>query len=323
MARLDVKQNPRIHMLELADIFYETFEQFEAVYSTKRYIDLVNDGGDSIAMSGVFTFDGSGELEGGTISRLEFYPTSGAWVEMTKLSVDVADVLAAIESDGGASAGPALIELVYGLDWIILGQDNQDFIYESAPVSFEGNDTVKLGDDQDDFYSAGGDDFVYGEGGDDRVIAGEGHDYVSGGKGRDTIEGDNGNDLLEGDNGRDRISGLNGKDTIDGGAGHDNLKGGRGDDVVIGGTGNDKLSGGGNADTFIFNQTGNEGTDVITDFDTNEDILQFFGGGPVSTQVNGAGDVVVTHGGGTVELTGVDSFDDVTVVFVPDPDQVF
>lgn len=325
MARLDVKQNPRIHMLELADIFYSAFEEFNAIYSTKRYVDLINDDFDSIAMSGVFAFDGSGQIVSGTISRLELYPSNGAWVEITKLSLDVADVMTAIETDGGRAAGPALTELIYGLDWIILGQDNQDFIYESAPVSFDGNDTVKLGEDMDDFFSAGGDDVVYAEGGDDRVIAGDGNDYVSGGNGRDTIEGNNGDDLLEGDGGRDRISGLNGKDTLDGGGGQDNLRGGRGDDVIIGGTGHDRLSGGTEADIFIFNQSPKEGNDKIIDFDVTEDVLHFVGGvsEDVSFALNGDDEVVVTHGGGTVLLMGVDDVDAVDVVVFPAPEQVF
>ncbi len=65
---------------------------------------------------------------------------------------------------------------------------------------------------------------------------------------------------------------VNGKNVLDGSAGHDVLIGGNDVDVLIGGNG-DTLTGGPGPDTFLFRP--NFGTNVIKDFNINNDFLQF------------------------------------------------
>jgi dienelactone hydrolase len=68
------------------------------------------------------------------------------------------------------------------------------------------------------------------------------------------------------------ISGLSTDDYIIGGASGDVLEGGFGDDTIIGGTGNDLITGGSGLDVYRYSGTGNQGNDVITDFNALLDI---------------------------------------------------
>ena len=71
-----------------------------------------------------------------------------------------------------------------------------------------------------------------------------------------TINGTNNNDTLTGTTGADTINGLGGNDTIDG----------------LGG--DDTLSGGAGADIFVFQASGGNGFDTITDFDPEIDTFR-------------------------------------------------
>jgi len=88
-----------------------------------------------------------------------------------------------------------------------------------------------------------------------------------------------GSDTLEGQNGRDSLNGGKGADTLLGGIGLDTLNGGQGSDNLSGEAGDDTLTGGGGLDQFIYN-TGRSfrdadiGIDTITDFRTNQDVIQ-------------------------------------------------
>jgi len=72
------------------------------------------------------------------------------------------------------------------------------------------------------------------------------------------------------------LIGGGGRDTLEGGAGDDVLKGGTGDDTLEGGAGDDTLEGGRGADTFI-QDFGQPGEDTITDFNPNQDVIDFSG----------------------------------------------
>ena len=65
-----------------------------------------------------------------------------------------------------------------------------------------------------------------------------------------------------------------GNDAIDGLGGADILFGLVGDDTLDGGSGDDTLSGGAGSDIFVFK--GEFGHDTITDYNSNEDILEFY-----------------------------------------------
>lgn len=143
-----------------------------------------------------------------------------------------------------------------------------------------------------------GNDSVLGAGGDDKIGLGIGNDYAEGGAGSDTIYGSDGMDNIFGGLGSDELWGGNDVDFLDGGSKNDTLGGGAGDDVLFGGSDQDSLTGGeGNdvlsgdtgsdtlnggegddilmgsvdSDTFEFDTNG--GTDLIADFNVDEDVI--------------------------------------------------
>lgn len=77
------------------------------------------------------------------------------------------------------------------------------------------------------------------------------------------ITGTPSNNLLRGTTDNDLISGLEGRDILVGGFGNDVLIGGLDSDTLIGGAGNDR---------FVINNF-DERTDIIVDFNINEDAL--------------------------------------------------
>jgi hypothetical protein len=118
-------------------------------------------------------------------------------------------------------------------------------------------------------------DIIYGGGGNDTLIGGRGkpqfgHDRLYGGNGNDVLYGGNGNDLLDGGKGNDTLYGGKGRDLLIGGMGNDRLVGGEGHDILVGGKGRDTLTGGKGQDMFVFERL-DEGADLITDFNPNED----------------------------------------------------
>lgn len=98
----------------------------------------------------------------------------------------------------------------------------------------------------------------------DLLIGTAGDDVLASFKNNDTLTGREGNDTLLG--GRDA-------DKLFGGFGRDDLQGEYGADTLVGGRGNDRLSGGPGYDVFLFNiEPLLDGTDVMTDFSTSDQI---------------------------------------------------
>lgn len=75
--------------------------------------------------------------------------------------------------------------------------------------------------------------------------------------------------------GNDNLAGTEDADYIDAAGGNDRVAGGAGDDTVAGGAGKDRLTGGDGNDIFSFANFGTANADVVTDFKTGEDTLQF------------------------------------------------
>ena len=100
---------------------------------------------------------------------------------------------------------------------------------------------------------------------------------ATGSSGNELLYGSDVNDVISGNGGIDWIFGAEGNDTLTGGAGDDFLFGGAGTDVLTGGAGNDYLKGNAGADTFVF-QSGDTGTDTISDFDAGQDTLMLSAG---------------------------------------------
>ena len=115
--------------------------------------------------------------------------------------------------------------------------------------------------------------FITGSAFNDTLNGGTGNDSLNGGNGNDTLIGANGNDSLIGANGNDTLIGGNGNDILDGGAASDSLTGGDGNDTLTGGTGTNILDGGNGADTFVFNNQGNQ---TVSQFITGDnDVFAF------------------------------------------------
>ena len=178
----------------------------------------------------------------------------------------------------------------------LVGLDDVDTLY-----GFEGDDTISgnggddylRGFDGDDVIFGGeGNDIIGGERGDDSISAGAGDDFVVANEGDDTVFGDAGNDILET---RD------GNDVVNGGDGSDSLRPGRGDDTLTGGEG---------ADVFVIGRYA--GNDVITDFNLDEDFLDFRGSGldfEDITVAEVASGTIIVGNGHTLLLEGIDVAD--------------
>ncbi len=127
-----------------------------------------------------------------------------------------------------------------------------------------GNDSIRAGNGHD----------ILGSGpeGDD-VMAYGGNDVLYGGSdaGSDTLDAGSGNDTIFGAGGNDQLLGGTGSDLIYNGTGDDIIVAGDGDDTLYAGPGDDTLTGGDDSDRFEI--LANNGNDVITDFDTANDIL--------------------------------------------------
>ena len=135
----------------------------------------------------------------------------------------------------------------------------------------DGNDTARMGD-EDNLVDGGlGGDRIYGRDGNDDLLGNGGSDTLFGGDGNDVLRGGAANDSLRGGDGDDDLSGGNNNDTLKGGRGDDELTGGNGVDELHGGRGDDLLNGGSGADTFVF--TLNAGFDVVVDFQNGTDLI--------------------------------------------------
>jgi len=199
----------------------------------------------------------------------------------------------------------------------------------------DGNDALMGGDGNDTLVGSQGSDEIFGGAGDDRLFVDASDTIIDGGDGFDLVfvtgeagvsldlaasnvefaRGNVGNDLLDGSGlvSAVRLSGSDGDDVVNGGGGNDNLFGGRGDDTIRGGDGNDNLRGSqrfesGDSDIFIFD--GNDGRDVIQDFELDLDTLfvdmegASFDDVTVSSFRN---DAIVAFGETEVRLRNVDS----------------
>lgn len=196
-----------------------------------------------------------------------------------------------------------------GGDDVINAKGGDDTVYAGG-----GDDIVNAGSGQDTVYGQGGDDLLNGGQGDDELHGGSGDDILRGGQGQDELHGGIGDDELRGGQGDDdlfggqgddSLYGGQGQDKLDGGAGDDALFGGQGDDIINGGTGDgsdDVLTGGPGADKFVFD--GEFGSDIITDFKTDDtiDLTTFFGPGDVTFEAEGDDVIITVPGKGTITV---------------------
>jgi Ca2+-binding RTX toxin-like protein len=145
-------------------------------------------------------------------------------------------------------------------------------------------------------------DVIYGYNGDDTIRGHKGSDTIFGGSGSDELLGDAGNDILFGGQTRevDTLVGNRGKDALYGEGGQDYLSGSAGNDQLNGGRQNDVLSGGKGADEFHF--ISGDGSDVITDFNLNNDTVHFEFGETYRVKENADGTLIIYGDGDKVLL---------------------
>jgi Ca2+-binding RTX toxin-like protein len=148
-----------------------------------------------------------------------------------------------------------------------------------------------------------GNNYLFGGNGNDSINGGDGNDIIGGGRGNDILVGGAGEDLLSyvddatggvtvslmitsnqnvgGGLGIDKISGFENlegtrfDDILTGDNGVNDISGRAGNDVLRGMGGNDVIRGGTGRDTIVFESTANNGVDVIRNFASGVDTLQF------------------------------------------------
>ena len=143
-----------------------------------------------------------------------------------------------------------------------------------------GKDIIKGGKGKDKIKGGDGDNDIDGGDDDDDIEVGKGKNKIIGGKGKDKIKGGDGDNDIDAGDDDDDIEVGKGKNKIKGGLGNDKIKGGDDDDSIEGGAGTNNLTGGAGKDRFIYLTSRQEITtvleaDLITDFNVDDDILEF------------------------------------------------
>ncbi len=158
-----------------------------------------------------------------------------------------------------------------GNDTVNLGDGNNQ-VFNSA-----GNDELNGGDGNDTFTSTAGNATIDTGDGNNRVTAGAGNIDVTGGAEDDTIVTGTGTDTIDAGDGSDTVDAGGGNDIVNGEDGADELNGGTGNDTITGGDGIDELTGGVGADSFVWTtQVVAANANDITDFNVlQNDLLTF------------------------------------------------
>jgi len=182
----------------------------------------------------------SGDITG-TVTSLTFGCKTLAWLTITGLTLDAAQVFAMV----GSGNAPGLAALLFAVD---------DEVNATNIQKAYGPGHIING--------IAGNDLIYGSFGTDDLTGGIGNDTLYGGLSQDSLIGDSGDDLLYGDSGNDILSG---------GAGRDTLSGGWDADTVQGGLGANNLWGGLGADRFVWTSlrdtsVARTGCDTVQDF---------------------------------------------------------
>ena len=211
-------------------------------------IVIVATNGDKFVVKGTnFTYDGFGNLTGGTATGAALFDSAGLYASVSGVAVDALLILAAVQS-----------------------KSIDDFFNLLGPIKFVGNDGADVGRGGtlgDSLIGGLSDDTLYGYGGKDTIEGGGGADTMYGGSGKDTLSyqhslsgvvvnlttgfskggasaGDTftGFENLLGSDYKDSLVGNKGANTIDGRAGNDMIAGKGGADTIIGGGGIDLAS---------------------------------------------------------------------------------
>lgn len=226
------------------------------------------------------------------IKGLDISVAAGAGAENNGI-MDIYDMLAEGDAEG-------LYALLAQQAQVFVGTDGDDTYagtsFDDKIVATLGADTYDGGEGSDlitfsNFETGAVVDLGNGTGPNGTVLSNI--ENVVGSAFNDIILGSAEANSIKGGDGDDRMYGLDGDDVIAGNAGNDNIHAGTGNDNVVGGSGNDDItgrlgadvmSGNGGADTFrYYNPTdgvfdsglAQADRDVITDFKSGKDLLDF------------------------------------------------
>ena len=197
-------------------------------------------------------------------------------------------------------------------DGVRVDLGDRDSVVADADL-MNGRDSYALGDTLDDIENltgsnhkdiligdSGANNTLIGGGGDDQLFGIGGTNHLHGNAGNDTLTGGNGADTLMGGDGRDTLNGVDGTNTLNGGAGDDEMTAGNGDD------------------TFVFSPEDGDGDDIINGFAVTADRIDL---SAFELEAEDLADLISVRGGavridlrsvggGTIELNGVTSVDD-------------
>ncbi|MDC0012464.1 hypothetical protein OAE29_04265 [Octadecabacter sp.] len=233
-----------------------------------------------------------------------------------KLYQDSGDLILEGSRDGEASK--VTMSGVENITWQAADDSYSDYTMTLGISGEASSDTNRMyvGTLEDDTLISGSGDYVegYGAEGDDTITILGGGSWASGDAGHDTLIGGDGNDTLHGDfgsgfAGNDILKGNGGDDNLIGSDGNDTLEGGSGNDLLLGGNDDDTLSGGAGSDTFVFK--GEFGQDTITDYNSDEDTLEFYAGD--GTELNISDLIETVNSDGNRVLSTADGLSSVTL----------
>ena len=204
------------------------------------------------------------------------------------LTYEGADVVSALASDDTILLSA---DGIYGNGYVAKNVSNSDSVGTGQSINLSGfnsfsdvidggadTDTLVLTDGNDaffidDVFSAHHDSLVLSltTQGIDSIARISNLEIINAGDGDDIIDLTSANFVMAN---AIEINGEAGNDTLWGSNGNDIINGGTGNDTIFGGAGNDTLTGGTGSDTFQFTATA--GSDTITDFDVNNDAIEFY-----------------------------------------------
>ncbi len=189
---------------------------------------------------------------------------------------------------------------------------NPDFYDGTTSTRNSDHDPVIVSFDFDPVYN-----MIAGTDRRDVLRGTDGRDEIDALRGPDVIFARDGDDIVRGGAGRDLIFGGAGNDDLEGGPGRDFVYGGAGDDLIRTGDGRYNLAKGGTGeDTFLFSaelaEDRTRDKTLITDFNTQEDILDLGGAQISDVHETGFGLRLTLDGGrDRIDLRGVTDFDDI------------
>lgn len=248
-----------------------------------------------------------------------FFQMGTSFALLTMTDIEFANGNASNDTfDASAMSVSVKIKSQAGND-TVTGGSAGDFLYGGT-----GNDTINGGDGNDLINGSQGADTLSGGNGDDKIFLDQNDISIDGGAGYDRVyangystaltldmtatnveyvSGSTGNDnfTAAGSTVAVKILGKNGDDTLTGGNGNDLIYGGNGNDTITGGAGDDFMSGGAGANTFIFDA--NWGDDVISDFVSAEDFIDFSALGITLadlTITNAGSNTLIEYGGNSL-----------------------